>query len=199
MRPLIAQGRHPRLPWISAVFAITLALCCLLVLPGCGGDAVGAGNVGSTENVATAGSEAAGSATGSASAGSATASVVDRDTAYYDVEHVVLYLDAYGELPPNYITSDEARDLGWEGGAVDPYLKDAAIGGDHFGNYEGLLPAGSYHECDIDTHGTRRGAKRLVWSTDGHYYYTADHYKSFVEVIPDGDSVAYGETYGESD
>ena len=35
---------------------------------------------------------------------------------YYDVENVVLYLTAYGELPPNYITKDEARDLGWNGG-----------------------------------------------------------------------------------
>ena len=120
---------------------------------------------------------------------------VDRETVYYDVEHVVLYLDAYGELPPNYLTSDEARNLGWEGGPVDPYRKDGAIGGDHFGNYEGLLPDGDYHECDIDTHGTRRGAKRLVWSTDGHYYYTEDHYASFVEVIPDGDSVTYGDTF----
>ena len=54
---------------------------------------------------------------------------------YYDVENVVLYLTAYGELPPNYITKDEARDLGWQGGSVEDYLDGAAIGGDRFGNY----------------------------------------------------------------
>ena len=54
------------------------------------------------------------------------------------------------------------------------------IGGDRFGNYEGTLPEGEYHECDIDTLGAdRRGAKRLVYSDDGRIYYTEDHYESF--------------------
>lgn len=105
---------------------------------------------------------------------------------YYDLENVVLYLYVYGELPPNYITKDEARDLGWEGGSVEDYLEDAAIGGDRFGNREGLLPeaAGrSYTECDIDTDGYgSRGSRRLVFSSDGLYFYTADHYESFDEV-----------------
>ncbi|MBQ2802795.1 MAG: ribonuclease, partial [Lachnospiraceae bacterium] len=57
------------------------------------------------------------------------------------------------------------------------------IGGDYFGNYEGLLPKASdreYHECDIDTLGAEsRGAKRIVYSNDGLIYYTEDHYDSF--------------------
>lgn len=105
---------------------------------------------------------------------------------YYDVENVVLYLDAYGELPPNYITKNEARDLGWEGGSVEDYLEGAAIGGDRFGNYEGLLPevdGRTYTECDIDTDGyPSRGSRRLVFSNDGLYFYTSDHYESFDEV-----------------
>ncbi len=105
---------------------------------------------------------------------------------YYDVENVVLYLDAYGELPPNYITKNEARDLGWEGGSVEDYLEGAAIGGDRFGNYEGLLPEAdgrTYTECDIDTDGyPSRGSRRLVFSNDGLYFYTSDHYESFDEV-----------------
>lgn len=106
---------------------------------------------------------------------------------YYDLNNVVLYLEAYGELPPNYITKSEARELGWEGGSVESYRKDAAIGGDYFGSREGLLPeAGgrSYTECDIDTNGYgSRGSRRLVFSNDGLYFYTSDHYESFSEVI----------------
>ena len=105
---------------------------------------------------------------------------------YYDLVNVVLYLDTYDELPPNYITKSEARALGWEGGSVEDYLAGAAIGGDSFGNREGLLPkaAGrSYTECDIDTDGYgSRGARRLVFSNDGLYFYTSDHYEHFSEV-----------------
>lgn len=105
---------------------------------------------------------------------------------HYDVVNVVLYLDVYGELPPNYITKSEAKALGWEGGSVEKYKDGAAIGGDTFGNREGLLPAAdgrSYTECDIDTHGKdSRGAKRLIFSNDGLYFYTSDHYESFSEV-----------------
>ena len=105
---------------------------------------------------------------------------------YYDLVNVVLYLDVYDELPPNYITKSEAQALGWEGGSVEKYKEGAAIGGDTFGNREGLLPAADgrkYTECDIDTHGySSRGARRLVFSNDGLYYYTSDHYESFSEV-----------------
>ena len=105
---------------------------------------------------------------------------------YYDLENVVLYLELYDELPPNYITKSEARDLGWEGGSVEKYQRGAAIGGDTFGNREGLLPeAGGrkYTECDIDTKGRKsRGSKRLVFSNDGLYFYTSDHYETFSEV-----------------
>lgn len=105
---------------------------------------------------------------------------------YYDVENVVLYLELYGELPPNFITKDEARKLGWEGGSVEDYLEGAAIGGDYFGNYEGMLPekkGRTYRECDIDTDGYyNRGSRRLIYSDDGLYFYSSDHYKTFKEL-----------------
>jgi len=105
---------------------------------------------------------------------------------YYDLESVVLYLYHYGELPPNYITKAEAAELGWEGGTPERYLEGAAIGGDRFGNREGLLPKADgrkYTECDLYTLGENsRGANRLVFSNDGLYFYTADHYESFDEV-----------------
>lgn len=104
---------------------------------------------------------------------------------YYDLTNVTLYLEVYGGLPPNYITKNDARALGWEGGSVEKYKEGAAIGGDFFGNYEALLPTESgqrYTECDIDTGGyPSRGSRRLVFSNDGRYFYTSDHYESFTE------------------
>ena len=110
---------------------------------------------------------------------------------YYDLENVVLYIEYYGELPDNYITKNEARKLGWEGGTPERYLEGSAIGGDRFGNREGLLPDGDYTECDLNTLGkSSRGAERLVFSDDG-YYYTEDHYESFTEVWVENGEVIY--------
>lgn len=109
---------------------------------------------------------------------------LDPDGWYYSAEDVALYLVTYGELPVNFITKNEARELGWEGGSVQKFLEGAAIGGDKFGNREGLLPEApgrQYYECDIDTDGENsRGAKRIVYSNDGLIYYTEDHYESFI-------------------
>lgn len=102
---------------------------------------------------------------------------------YDDKDRVALYLHLYGELPPHFITKKEAQALGWSGGEVEDFSLDAAIGGDVFGNYEGLLPrkkGRKYYECDIGTVGRRsRGSKRIIWSNDGLIYYTDDHYESF--------------------
>ena len=108
---------------------------------------------------------------------------IDEDGSYNSMEDVSLYLHTYDHLPDNYITKQEARDLGWSGGSVERYAPGCAIGGDRFGNREGLLPreqGRTYTECDIDTVGKNsRGAKRIVFSNDGLIYYTEDHYQSF--------------------
>jgi len=106
---------------------------------------------------------------------------IDPDGSYTTKEDVALYIHTYGCLPGNFMTKSDARDLGWEGGGLDDFAEGMCIGGDRFGNYEGLLPEGrSYTECDIDTlHASRRGAKRIVFSDDGLIYYTDDHYESF--------------------
>ena len=110
---------------------------------------------------------------------------VEADGWYDTMEEVCVYLDAYGVLPGNYITKNEAKKLGWVSsqGNLWKVAKGKSIGGDRFGNYEGLLPEAegrSYTECDIDTLGAKsRGAKRIVFSNDGLIYYTEDHYESF--------------------
>ena len=112
-----------------------------------------------------------------------TESKIDKDGYYYSKKEVALYIHTYGKLPSNFITKTEAKKLGWTGGSVEKYAKDKAIGGDSFGNYEGLLPKKNgrkYTECDIDTHGaSSRGAKRIIFSNDGLVYYTDNHYASF--------------------
>ncbi|MBR6019980.1 MAG: ribonuclease [Lachnospiraceae bacterium] len=110
---------------------------------------------------------------------------IDEDGWYYDKDSVALYIHTYGHLPGNYITKKEAEALGWSGGSVDKYAKGKAIGGDYFGNYEGLLPKKSgrkYTECDIDTKGKSRGAKRIIFSNDGLIFYTDDHYETFTQL-----------------
>lgn len=108
---------------------------------------------------------------------------IDEDGEYTSKEDVALYIHTYGKLPKNFIKKNEAKKLGWEGGSLEPYAPGRSIGGDRFGNYEGLLPEAEgrrYTECDIDTMGrSSRGAKRIVFSNDGLIYYTGDHYKSF--------------------
>lgn len=108
---------------------------------------------------------------------------LDEDGSYTSKEDVAYYLFLYGHLPSNFITKKEAEALGWQGGSLESYAPGMCIGGNRFGNYEGLLPEkeGRYYtECDIDTLGAdKRGAKRIVFSNDGLIYYTEDHYKTF--------------------
>ena len=110
-----------------------------------------------------------------------TQALLDPYGSYTTKEDVALYIHLYGELPFNFMTKKEARALGWEGGSLEPVAPGMCIGGDYFGNYEGLLPEDrEYTECDIDTLGaSKRGAKRIVFSDDGLIYYTEDHYESF--------------------
>ena len=114
----------------------------------------------------------------------AVAAEVVRDGEYTGKEDVAAYIRKFnGCLPKNYVTKAQARALGWRGGPLEPYAPGKSIGGDRFGNYERRLPSGSYKECDIDTKGRPRGAKRLIYTPNGQrIYYTHDHYNTFEEV-----------------
>lgn len=99
-------------------------------------------------------------------------------------QQVADYLRKHGELPDYYLTKNEARDLGWvsEEGNLWEVTEGGVIGGDRFGNREGLLPdaAGrTWYEADVNYQGGFRGAERLVFSNDGLIFYTDDHYDSF--------------------
>ena len=112
---------------------------------------------------------------------------VQEDGWYSTKEEVVEYLEAYGHLPENYITKKEAQALGWDNakGNLWDVAEGKFIGGDRFGNREGLLPSAqgrTWYECDIDYQGGYRGKERLVFSDDGLIYYSDDHYASFEAV-----------------
>ncbi len=110
--------------------------------------------------------------------------VVVRDGEYCSKDAVAEYIRRFGgALPRNYITKAQARAMGWRGGPLEPFAPGKSIGGDRFGNYERRLPPGSYRECDIDTKGKPRGAKRLVFTVRGErIYYTQDHYRTLEEI-----------------
>ena len=113
---------------------------------------------------------------------------IEKDGWYSSKEEVSFYIYTYGELPDNYLTKDEAYALGWDSskGNLWDVADGMSIGGDKFGNREGLLPKEKgrvYYECDIDYEGGYRNGKRIVFSNDGLIYYTEDHYESFEEII----------------
>ncbi len=125
-----------------------------------------------------------------APAAPADANGVEAGRSYTTKDEVAAYLHAYGELPPNFLTKAEALAAGWDSAAGNLFevTDGKSIGGDRFGNREGLLPTAKgrqYYECDINYAGGRRGPERLVYSSDGLIYYTADHYASFELLYPE--------------
>ncbi|GBF74094.1 hypothetical protein PA598K_02425 [Paenibacillus sp. 598K] len=97
------------------------------------------------------------------------------------------YIKSHGELPDYYLTKREARELGWDPqqGNLHEVAPGMSIGGDRFGNREGLLPDRKgrvWYEADIGYEGGHRGAERVVYSNDGLIYVTLDHYKTFEQI-----------------
>ena len=164
---------------------IALLLAGLLILAGCGKNTAGtvaapaapaAAEVTTAFTVVTAAPEEEAAAPKEETAGPIT-----------DPQGIADYLFAHGELPPNFITKAEAQALGWDGGDLSRYAPGKSIGGDTFGNYEGQLPKAKgrkFRECDVRYSGGKRGAERIVYSNDGHVWYTADHYETFTELFP---------------
>lgn len=113
--------------------------------------------------------------------------LVEEDGTYNSPELVAAYLHSFHKLPSNYITKNEAEKLGWdsEKGNLWDVTDKMSIGGNRFGNYEGLLPEADgrvWYECDVNYNGGYRGAERILYSNDGLIYYTDDHYKTFTKL-----------------
>ena len=175
---------------LASVLALVLIFA--LALTGCGADDLAALSDDAAAAVSTEAPNASyydtPHGTQTARSESARDDVPDEDAWLYQKDDAARYLEAYGVLPQNYITKSEARDLGWvaEEGNLWDVADGMCIGGDVFGNREGLLPekAGRvYYECDVDYDGGFRSSHRLVFSDDGLIYYTEDHYEHFTLLL----------------
>lgn len=112
---------------------------------------------------------------------------VEEDGWYSTMGEVAVYLTLYEKLPGNFISKYDAENLGWDNrkGNLDKVAPGCTIGGNRFGNYEGLLPEAKgrkYTECDINYDGGYRNGERIVFSNDGLIFYTSDHYQTFTPV-----------------
>lgn len=145
---------------LTLILALWLIICCTAL-----GEALVDGNTAVTDDL-----------------------IVEYGYDYYSPDEVALYLHAFEELPPNYITKYDAQDWGWDSreGNLWDVAYGCCIGGDKFGNREGLLPKAKgrqYYEADVNYDGGYRGGERIVFSNDGLIFYTEDHYETFIEIV----------------
>ncbi len=109
---------------------------------------------------------------------------------YTTKDSVAAYIYKFQKLPSNYVNKATGQELyeaqtgnTWTKWNFNPWqILGVMIGGDYFGNNEGLLPTDNYKECDVDYHDSSRGTKRLVYTEAGLVYYTANHYESFISI-----------------
>lgn len=112
---------------------------------------------------------------------------VTEDGSYTSKDEVAAYLHSYGKLPSNYLTTEAAKALGWDGESdLWAVQSGASIGGDEYGNHAGLLPSAdgrTWKQCDVAYNGGTRGPERLVYSSDGLIYYSPDRFTTFEEIV----------------
>ncbi len=188
------QQKQPPKRATSGIFAILMALLLFLlgqqgILPL--GDTADAPDALPTATIAAALTDSPTSAPTATPVRTEKPTAAPKQTAITAPQDIADYIFAHGTLPDNFLTKSEARQLGWD--SSQNYVSDVApgysIGGDKFGNYEGLLPDASgrkWYEADANYTAGPRGAERILYSSDGLVYYTNDHYQTFTEMHPSG-------------
>lgn len=188
------QQKQPPKRATSGIFAILMALL-LFILGQQGflplGDTADAPDALPTATIAAALTDSPTSAPTATPVRTEKPTAAPKQTAITAPQDIADYIFAHGTLPDNFLTKNEARQLGWD--SSKNYVSDVApgysIGGDKFGNYEGLLPDASgrkWYEADANYTAGPRGAERILYSSDGLVYYTNDHYQTFMEMHPSG-------------
>ena len=91
-------------------------------------------------------------------------------------------------LPPNYVTKDEAKKLGWvpKKHNLSEILPGYVIGGDEYHNYEEKLPTKTgrvWFKTDFDYSFDARNPNRILYSNDGLIFVSYDHAQTFYEII----------------
>ena len=188
------QQKQPPKRATSGIFVILMALLLFLlgqqgILPL--GDTADAPDALPTATIAAALTDSPTSAPTATPVRTEKPTAAPKQTAITAPQDIADYIFAHGTLPDNFLTKNEARQLGWD--SSKNYVSDVApgysIGGDKFGNYEGLLPDASgrkWYEADANYTAGPRGAERILYSSDGLVYYTNDHYQTFTEMHPSG-------------
>ena len=188
------QQKQPPKRATSGIFVILMALLLFLlgqqgILPL--GDTADAPDALPTATIAAALTDSPTSAPTATPVRTEKPTTTPKQTAITAPQDIADYIFAHGTLPDNFLTKNEARQLGWD--SSKNYVSDVApgysIGGDKFGNYEGLLPDASgrkWYEADANYTAGPRGAERILYSSDGLVYYTNDHYQTFTEMHPSG-------------
>lgn len=97
------------------------------------------------------------------------------------------YIKYYGRLPDNYISTNEAKSLGWKkrSGNLNIVAPGKSIGGDIYKNTDHHLPhkiGRIWREADINYRSGYRGTQRIVYSNDGLIFATYDHYETFIAI-----------------
>ena len=92
-----------------------------------------------------------------------------------------------GRLPSNYITKQEAKDLGWIRWQdnLDKVAPEKSIGGEIYRNRNGHLPQAPgriWYEADINYDSGFRNTHRLLFSNDGLIFAIYNHYMTFVQI-----------------
>lgn len=104
-----------------------------------------------------------------------------------DLAKTLRSLTQNGRLPARYITSDDAKRLGWSGNETETLwglkpTNNKWIGGDNYISPK-LPSAQSWFSADIDVFKGYRGVKRLIYTLSGpQRYITTDKYQHLVEV-----------------
>ncbi len=93
-----------------------------------------------------------------------------------------------GRLPNHYLLKAEAKKRGWKPGknTIVGALPGYLIGGNVYDNDDGKLlqaPGRTWYEADMNYVSGPRSAARLLYSNDGLFFVTYDHYGTFYEVV----------------
>ena len=90
-------------------------------------------------------------------------------------------------LPEYYISKDDLLSKGcYYGKDPSKYAPGTMVFGGIFRNDDGLLPEKEgrvWFEADINYISGRRNGHRLLWSNDGLFFVTYNHYQTFIEVV----------------
>ena len=114
---------------------------------------------------------------------------VERFRVQKEGKDVISSLRNTGELPKDYITKEQAKQLGWkEGKSLNNFAPGKKLGGNIFENRNNLLPTKAnrvWYEADVGVDYTMKRSNiknpgyRILYSNDGLIYGTFNHYKTF--------------------